>query len=112
MACEARLRKGQTLAERNAEVDRALKELEAQLKAKRVTVGIAPNGAVVFNGWQSKDRSDLSDVCAYRSLMLKNSWELRQAVAAAEMQARRKVNPLAVAAGWHSHNNGVTWGKH
>jgi hypothetical protein len=110
MPCDSRLRKGQSLQDRIAEVQRSLKRLETSLKMGQVKVAIGPNGAIVFLGW--KDRDDLSDVCAYRTLAASNSWELRQAVARAEVTSGRKVNPLAVAAGVHSHDGGASWAKH
>jgi hypothetical protein len=93
-----------------SEVKRTLKRLETYLSAGRVRVGIGPNGAIVFQGWA--DRDDVSDVCAYRTLALENSWALRQAVARAEATSGRKVNPQAVAAGHHSHDQGATWSRH
>jgi len=98
------------LAERTTQIEKALKRLEASLQSGKVRVGIAPNGAVVFTGWQ--DRDDVTDVCAFRTLTASNSWALRQAVARAEAVAGKRVNVNAMAAGWHSHNNGQTWSKH
>lgn len=108
MACETILRPNQTLTERMDEAKKALERLERYLQSGSVKVQIAPNGAVAFQGW--KDRDDLSDVCAYRTLAASNSWALRQAVAKAEAMQGRKVNPRAVAAGHHSHDGGKTWG--
>jgi hypothetical protein len=110
MACETRLRAGQTLENRMTQIQAALKRLEASLQSGAVRVGIAPNGAVTFQGWA--DRDDLSDVCAYRTLAASSSWALRQAVARAEATSGRKVNARAVEAGWHSHDGGTSWGKH
>lgn len=109
MPCDSRLRQGQSLESRIAEVQRALKRLETSLKMGSVKIAIGPNGAIVFLGW--KDRDDLSDVCAYRTLAAGNSWELRQAVARAEATSGRKVNPRAIAAGHHSHDGGQSWGR-
>jgi hypothetical protein len=106
MACDSIRRVGQTLAERNQQVKAALKRLEAALSQGRVRVTVAPNGAVAFAGWA--DRDDVTDACAYRVLASENSWALRQAIA----KTGRQVNPQAVAAGWHSHDGGGTWGKH
>jgi hypothetical protein len=94
------------------EVKRALKKLEASLAAGQTRVSIAANGAVVFSGWAGEARSGLNDACAYRTLAAEGSWALRQAVARAEAQSGKKVNPRAVAAGWHTHDSGRTWGKH
>lgn len=107
MPCDTKLAPNQSLTERGAQIDAALKRLESALQAGRVSVGIAANGAVAFKGWN--DRDGVSDVCAYRTLASGNSWALRQAVARAEALAGRKVNPQAVAAGHHSHDGGKTW---
>lgn len=112
MACETRLRDGQTLAARFEETRKAIAKLEQALKEGKVKVGIGPNGAVLFAQWGKADRSDVSDVCAYRTLTAASSWALKQAVAKAEQMTGRKVNPLAVAQGCHSHDNGKTWEKH
>ena len=109
MPCDTRLRQGQSLAQRMAETKAALARLEVQLRAKSVKVVIAPNGAVSFAGW--KDRDGLSDACTYRALSATGSWELRQAVARAQQEQGRQVNPAAVAAGWHSHDDGKTFGR-
>lgn len=107
MACETRVAKGQTLAERMAEVRVALVKLEASLQAGQVTVVIGPNGAVGFKGWGT-GRSDITDVCAVRTLQAASSWAFRQALSRAEAQSGRKMNPAAVAAGHHTHD-GKTW---
>lgn len=112
MACDTRIRQGQSLVERGEEIKRSLARLEQALLAGRVKVGIASNGAVTFAGWAMTERTDVTDACAYRLLAVSNSWALRQAVARAEAQQGRRVNPQAVAAGWHSHDGGSTWGRH
>src|SRR6266567_1873866 len=109
MPCDSNLRDGQTLAARNEEIKKALAKLEAELNLGRAGVKIAPNGAVAFTGWA--DRRDVTDVCAYRTLAAQSSFALRQAVARAEAQQGRKVNPAAVASGHHSHDGGGTWHK-
>ena len=109
MACETRLRQGQSLVQRIDEVKVALERLERYLATGSVKINIAPNGAVAFAGWN--DRDDVTDVCAYRTLSASNSWELRQAVQKAEFAQGRKVNPMAVAAGWHTHDQ-QSWSKH
>lgn len=109
MACETVLRSGQTLAQRIDQVKEALARLERYLATGSVKVTIAPNGAVAFGAW--KDRDDVTDACAYRTLSHENSWALRQAVLKAEQASGRKVNPNAVAAGWHTHD-GRSWQKH
>lgn len=111
MPCDSNLRDNQTLAQRNEEIKKALAKLEAELNLGRVGVKIAPNGAVAFTGWKPSDRDDVTDVCAIRTLTAQGSFALRQAIARAEAQQGRKVNPAAVASGWHSHTEGKTWDK-
>ena len=111
MPCDTVLREGQTLASRVKAIDVALKRLETYLTQGKVTIGIAPNGAITFKGWQVGERDDVTDVCAYRTLSSQSSWALRQAVAKAEALSGRKVNAHAVASGHHSHDGGKTWHK-
>jgi hypothetical protein len=110
MPCDTVLKPNQTLESRNEAIRKSLARLEASLNAGNVKVKIGPNGAVAFEGWKPTDRDDVTDVCAYRTLSAQSSWALRQAVAKAETQQGHKVNPHAVAAGWHSHD-GSTWHK-
>lgn len=112
MPCDTALSVGQTLEQRMAEVQAALKALETKLAGGVVRVVIVPNGAVTFAGWAEADRKRLNDACAYRTLAAEGSWPLRQAVARAEAQQGRRVNQQAVAAGWHSHDGGQSWGRH
>lgn len=107
MPCDTRLREGQTQQQRAEQTKQALKRLEAALTLNQVRVRIGPNGAVAFDGW--RDRDDVSDVCAIRALQAQNSWALKQAIARAEAQQGRKVNPAAIASGVHSHDSGKTW---
>ncbi len=109
MACTSALRQGQTLAERMAEVTRALKELELKIAAGAVKVAIGQNGAVALTGWSAADRSGVSDACAVRALMLEGSMVLRLALQRAELLSGRKMNVNAVASGVHSHDGGRTW---
>lgn len=95
---------------RKREVKAALDRLERYLQTGSVRIQISPQGAVAFQGWRDRDR--VTDVCAYRTLMLKNSWPLKQAIARAEAMSGRKVNQRAVAAGVHSHDGGQTWSAH
>ena len=99
----------QTLEQRGRQIDEALKRLERYLQTGSVRIVVGANGAIAFNGWQ--DRDAISDVCAYRTLAVQRSWALRQAVARAEAQSGRRVNEKAIAAGYHSHDSGRTWGR-
>ncbi len=110
MACFTMTKPNQTLAERSKEVGAALARLKGYIAAGKVQIVIAPNGAIGLSGW--KDRDDVTDVCAVRTLTAEGSWELRQAIAKAEARVGRRVNLQATAAGWHSHDGGKTWGRH
>lgn len=109
MPCNTKLAAGQTLQARMSQVQAALKRLEQSLQTGVVRIQIGPNGAVALSGW--KDRDDVTDVCAVRTLLAANSWAMRQAIARAEAMQGRKVNVHAVAAGVHSHDGGHTWHK-
>jgi hypothetical protein len=107
MVCETRRAEGQTATDRFAEVLAATTELRALIAAGKVRVRIGPQGAVALDGWTDSQRRDISDACAYRTIA--QSWEMRQAVARAEMESGRKVNERAVNLGIHSHDGGRTW---
>jgi hypothetical protein len=109
MACSNMISPGQSLEERALEVTAALRQLEARLAAGQVQVQIGPGGALALVGWSAGDRNRISDACAYRTLSAQNSWALRQAVARAEARSGRKLNPVAIANGVHSHDDGQTW---
>ncbi len=110
MPCETMLRPQQTEAQRRAEIDASLEELQRALSNGAVEIQIGMDGAVCFANW-GEERQGVTDVCAFQTLQSRDSWELRQAVARAEMMSGRKVNQKAVAAGVHSHDGGQTWGK-
>lgn len=110
MPCDSQIPAGMTPEQRLEQIRAAVARLEQQLASGAVTVKVGENGAVAFVGW--KDRDGVADVCAYRVLTVSRSFALRQAVARAEAFAGRKVNAAAVAAGWHSHDDGATWSTH
>ncbi len=110
MACEARLRQGQTLDQRGREIKEALDRLKRYLSSGQVQIVIAPNGAIGFKGWT--DRADLSDACTVRVLTFESSWELREAIAKAAGVSGRRASLQATAAGHHTHDGGRTWDKH
>lgn len=97
-------------ATQKAEQATALTRLAAMIAAGQVVPIIGAQGGISFRGWT--DNAGLADVCAYRRLVAANSPELRKALARAEVQQGRKVNPQAIAAGVHSHDGGRTWGTH
>ena len=110
MPCDTILKERQTQAQRAREIKEALARLEQQLQSGKTQVKIGPTGAIAFVGWN--DRDSVTDVCAYRTLTMQNSWALKQAVARAEALSGKKVNPMSVASGMHSHDGGHTWGTH
>ena len=108
MPCDFRISAEQTAANRRREIDRALEELERSLNQGSVEVKIGPDGAVCFAGW-GEERQRVTDPCAFRTLMQRGSWDLRQAVARAEALQGRRVSERTVSAGVHSHNAGGSW---
>ncbi len=110
MACFTFIRPLQTAEERKAEVAASLRKLEVALLKGGASIIISKDGAITFAGWS--ERSDVTDVCAYRSLTNSGSAALKSAMAKAELKYGRKHDPKMVAAGVHSHDGGKTWGKH
>jgi len=107
MPCISMRPKGMTEAQRQAQIDRALRRLRERLASSEVTLTVGPTGAIAFVGWT--DRDDVSDVCAFRTLTAEGSPELRLAKMRAEARCGRQVDERAVAAGTHSHDGGRTW---
>ena len=108
MVCTGRTRRGQTAAERMAEVDAALADLVKALMAGTATAVIGADGSIAFDGWT--ERNDVTDACAYRILLVeRDDWEVKQAIARAEVVAGRSVNVNAINSGSHSHDGGRTW---
>lgn len=88
----------------------AIARLEAALSLGAASVAIGPQGGIAFRGW--KDTAGVSDLCAYRKLTAENSPALRKAIARAEVFSGRKIDPVAVAQGTHSHDGGKSWSRH
>lgn len=113
MACDSmRTRRNQTQAERLTEIDETVRELEKLLQQGLVQVVVSDQGAIAFRGWDSNQRNGVGDVCAYQRLQVLGSWELQQAVAAAEALSGNQVNQQVIGAGVHSHDGGHSWGGH
>jgi hypothetical protein len=112
MSCDELRRRAQTKAERKREVDRAIEELERAMAGGRVYAMISAEGAIAFPDWEEGERAGISDACAYRLLDERGSWELQQAVEAAESLSGYEVNVETIAAGVHSHDGGKSWGSH
>ena len=88
----------------------AINALKKRLSEMTAFVVIGKNGSVAFSGWTEND--GVSDLCAYRDLLQAQSFELRMWIKKAEVFYGRKIDPLAVEAGLHSHDGGKTWSKH
>ncbi len=110
MPCDSRIPLGMTPPQRRKQIAQTIDALNKALIDKSVTVKIGANGAVAFVGWGQ--RNSVTDVCAYRKLLASGSPGLRAALVIAERAAGRKVDPQAVAAGYHSHDDGKTFSKH
>ena len=111
MPCDTIRQPQQTAAERRQEIDASLEELQRAMAKGAIEIEIGQDGAVCFANW-GDERKGVTDVCAFQTLTSRGSWELQQAVAAAEMRTGRKVNAQAVASGVHSHDGGQTWSTH
>jgi hypothetical protein len=103
------------LSERKAEVRQAVSSLSAGLASGRIKPVISKQGAIAFTGWENGDRNGVTDVCAFRSLMLFGSSMAKVAIARAEQMAGRTVDRQVLAQGHHGHadsNGTVTWHDH
>ena len=109
MACWTIQIAGQSEDDRAAELDKAAAKLEEQLERGTVKVMIGTQGAAALVGWEAKDRAGMADTCAIRTLTLKGSWAMKQAIASAERLSGRKLDAAKVAQGVHSHDGGATW---
>ena len=109
MPCDFTVPQGMTPAQRKTQIEQAIDRLNKALAIGEIKVKVGPTGSIAFVGaWE---RNGVSDVCAYRKLVVMGSPALRQAVTRAETLAGRKVDPRAVAAGTHSHDGGSSWHK-
>ncbi len=113
MPCDTKLRAGVTPVQRASQIGAALARLEKALGVGKAKVTIDKRtGALAFTGWTPEERDDVTDLCAYRRLTARSSWELRKAIAIAEALAGRKVSAQAVSSGLHSHDGGQTFSRH
>lgn len=116
MPCDTyRSKAGQTLRERIVEVDAVVTRLSALIAERKVRVKVGPQGAVAFDGLSDTDRAGVTDVCAYRRLMVKGSALARAAVAQAERAAGRGIDRHVIAQGAHGHSDGrggIVWHDH
>ena len=112
MPCDTRLRRGQTITQRKAEVRKSVTQLSKLLVAGTVKPVVGPQGAIAFQGWTDTDRDGVTDAYAYRQLQIACSALALATITRAEQIAGRSVNKQAVAHGAHSHDGGHTWHNH
>lgn len=109
MPCATRLKKGQTVSERAAELRKRGEQIDKMLAAGRVGAKVGPQGAITFTGIPEDVRDGMTDACVYRAIMARGSHQAKMAIAKAERLAGRTVDKKVVAQGLHSHDGGATW---
>lgn len=109
MACDTKLRQGQTLEQRKEEVRETVDKVARALAAGSVKPVVGAQGAIAFAGIAEADRAGVTDACIYRRLMVSGSATAKAAIARAEMVAGRPVARSVIGAGVHSHDGGKTW---
>jgi hypothetical protein len=112
MPCDTRLKQGQTISQRKAEVVAAVEKLARGLAAGTVKPVVGKQGAIAFDGFADKDRDGVTDACAYRRVMATGSALAKAAIARAEQMAGRSVDRTVIGRGVHSHDHGATWHDH
>jgi hypothetical protein len=112
MPCDTKLKAGQTITERKAEVLSTVETVRKGLVSGRVKPTVGPQGAIAFEGLTVAERNDVTDACIYRRLLVSASPLALAAIAKAEQVAGRNVNRTAVGQGAHSHDGGRTWHSH
>ena len=109
MPCDRKLKKGQTISERAAELRKRGEQVDRLLTGGRVGVKIGPQGGVTFTGIPEDVRDGMTDACVYRAIMARGSHQAKMAIAKAERLAGRTVDKKVVASGLHSHDGGASW---
>lgn len=112
MACDTKLKAGQTIQQRAAEVRAAVERLGARIVAGTVRVIVGRQGAVAFDGWNEQERDAVTDACALRRILATGSALAKAKIAQAEQIAGRQINKQAIAHGHHSHDGGKSWHTH
>jgi hypothetical protein len=112
MPCDTRLKQGQTISERKAEVLSTVETVRKGLVAGTITPKVGPQGAITFDGITAAERNDVTDACIYRRLLVTASPLALAAITKAERLAGRGISREAVAQGAHSHDGGRTWHSH
>lgn len=109
MACDTRLKQGQTISERKEEVREAVEKIAKGLAAGRIKAVVSKDGAIAFDGVSNDERNGLTDACAYRRIMVSGSATAKAALARAEQVAGRSISKQVIGQGMHSHDGGKTW---
>ena len=111
MPCDTKLKAGQTIKQRAAEVAAMAARLATALATGRVKPKIGPTGGIAFIGLTDEERDGVTDACAYRRILATGSALAKQAIARAEQLAGRTIDRQAIAHGHHTHD-GVHWHTH
>lgn len=109
MPCNTKLKQGQTIAQRAAELRKRGEQVDRMLAAGRVNAKVGPQGGITFTGIPEDVRDGMTDACVYRAIMARGSHQAKMAIAKAERLAGRAVDKKVVASGLHSHDGGASW---
>lgn len=109
MPCNTKLKTGQTIAQRAAELRKRGQQIDGMLSAGRVGVKIGGQGGIAFTGIPEDVRDGMTDACVYRAIMARGSHAAKMAIAKAERLAGRTVDKKVVSSGLHSHDGGTSW---
>jgi hypothetical protein len=110
MPCDTRLKRGQTIQQRAAEVKKVAYDVNSLIAAGRVKPVVDKRtGAIAFQGLDDNIRDGATDACIYRRIMVSGSSLTKAALQRAEQLAGRSVDKQALAQGHHSHDGGATW---
>lgn len=113
MPCDTRLKRGQTLTQRKAEIRKVVERLSSKLAAGTAKPVVDKlTGAIAFTGITENERDGVTDACAYRQIMVHGSALAKAAIARAEAIAGRSVDKQVIGQGVHSHDGGRTWHDH
>jgi hypothetical protein len=113
MPCDTKLKRGQTISQRAAEVKQIAYDVNSLIAAGKIKPVIDKRtGAIAFQGLDDNIRDGATDACIYRRIMVSGSSLTKAKLAQAEAIAGRTVNKQALAQGVHSHDGGATWGSH
>lgn len=109
MPCDRKLKKGQTITERAAELRKRGQQIDGMLATGRVGAKVGGQGGITFTGIPEDVRDGMTDACVYRAIMARGSHQAKMAIAKAERLAGRTVDKKVVASGLHSHDGGASW---